>query len=113
MSVVNVKWQISNEMSVEFEANGQKDLVETLASLSEVLSQKVCGACEGFSLKYQVRTVDGNTYYEIKCNNKGCGAVLSFGQHREGGTLFPKRKDKEGNYLDNNGWIIWEGNKDT
>jgi hypothetical protein len=30
---------------------------------------------------------------------------LALGTKREGGQLFPKKKDKDGNWLDNNGWV--------
>jgi hypothetical protein len=36
-----------------------------------------------------------------------CGARLSFGVHKKGGGLFPKRKDNEGNWLSDNGWVKW------
>ena len=57
------------------------------------------------NFRFVVRNVDGNDYYELRCND--CGAVLAFGQHKKGGTLFPKRKDDEGNYLPNKGWHKW------
>ena len=37
-----------------------------------------------------------------------CGAVLGFGQHKKGGTLFPKRKDADGNWLENRGWYKYK-----
>jgi hypothetical protein len=40
-----------------------------------------------------------------------CGAVLSYGQHKKGDTLFPKRKGEDGSWLENNGWYKWEGKK--
>ena len=52
-----------------------------------------------------MRTVEGNDYFELKCTD--CGAVLSFGQHKKGGTLFPKRKDESG-WLKNKGWHKWQ-----
>ena len=36
------------------------------------------------------------------------GAALSFGQHKKGDTLFPKRKDEKGNWLENGGWHKWQ-----
>jgi hypothetical protein len=49
--------------------------------------------------------VEGNDYFEIRCAD--CGAILAFGQHKKGVTLFPKRKDDDGNYLPNRGWHKW------
>ena len=37
-----------------------------------------------------------------------CGATLAFGQHKKGGTLLPKRKDENGNWLENGGWHKWQ-----
>ena len=56
-----------------------------------------------------VRSVEGNDYYELRCGN--CGGILSFGQHKKGGTLFPKRKDDNNNYLPNKGWHKWVKDK--
>ena len=40
-----------------------------------------------------------------------CREIISYGQHKKGDTLFPKRKDEAGNWLENNGWYKWEGKK--
>ena len=53
--------------------------------------------------------MEDNDYYEMRCLS--CGAALSYGQHKKGGTLFPKRKDENGNWLDNGGWQKWQKEK--
>jgi hypothetical protein len=45
------------------------------------------------------------TYYELRCAD--CGARLSFGSMKKGGGLFPRRKDSEGNWLPDRGWVKW------
>ena len=76
-----------------------------VASAMEVFGHSHCGACGSDNVTPQVREVDGNMYYELKCNN--CHAALSFGQKRSGGQLFPRRKDKANNWLDKGGWVKW------
>jgi hypothetical protein len=71
-----------------------------------------CGKCGtgGEGLQYQVRTVDDNKFYELRCTK--CGAVLSFGSHKKGNSLFPKRyaenEDGEREWLPSNGWTKWD-----
>ena len=70
-----------------------------------VFEENVCGKCGSENVKLVVRNVDDNFYYEVRC--LGCGARLSFGSHKKGGGLFPKRKDGEGNWLPDHGWVKW------
>jgi len=98
------------KLTIELEAAGQKDLVEQLAQIQEVIAHK-CGKCgaEAEAMTFQVREVDENKYYELRCK---CGAILAFGAHKKGGTLFPKRyqenEDGEREWLNNNGWTKWD-----
>jgi len=90
------------------------DLFSKIAGLQEVFGNSKCGKCGSTNLRYVVRDSkdkDGNdlTYFELWCLD--CGAKLRFGQHRSGGTLFPKRKDKDGNWIGDKGWVKW--NKET
>lgn len=64
---------------------------------------------ENFQLR--TRTVDDNTYYELF--DPKTRAKLALGQYKKPkeGWLFPKRKDKDGNWLENSGWEVWQGNK--
>lgn len=95
----------SGRMSAEFEAESHRDLFEQLNRFQEVFEEDTCGKCGSHDIKFVVRTVDGNSYYELRCAN--CGARLSFGANKTGGGLFPKRKDAEGNWLPDNGWTKW------
>ena len=38
------------------------------------------------------------------------GHALGFGQTKVGNKLFPRRKDKNGNWISNNGWQKWTPN---
>lgn len=93
---------------LEVDSNSVKDAMKELGPYEEVFSHSTCGACGSTNVVNQVREVDRFTYYERSCTD--CRARLQFGQHQTGHTLFPKKKDSEGNWLPNNGWTKWEGN---
>lgn len=89
--------------SVTVTAEGEaKEIFTELASAAEVFGQSVCGACGSELTTPVVREVDGNTYYEMRCNS--CGCTLGFGQRKSDGALYPRRKDKAGNWMNNRGW---------
>ena len=102
---MKVLYTANTKLQFELEGSGQKEIFKELALIQEIFGEDKCGLCNKNNLKYIVRNVDGNDYYEIKCND--CNAVLSFGQHKKGGTLFPKRKDDDNNYMPNKGWHKW------
>lgn len=89
--------------SVVIESEGtEKEVFSELARAAEVFGHTLCKACESTNVRPQVREVDGNTYYEMHCND--CHAALSFGQTKQGGKLFPRRK-KDEQWLANGGWV--------
>tara|TARA_R110000824_G_scaffold14985_3_gene63341 strand:- start:10876 stop:11205 length:330 start_codon:yes stop_codon:yes gene_type:complete len=99
----------SGPIKVEIEADTQIELFQQLANFQEIFAENLCGKCGSENIRYQVRNVDDNLYYELRC--AGCNAKLAFGVMKKGGRLFPKRKDKEGKWLPNGGWVKW--NPDT
>lgn len=106
---MKLKFKPNDKLEFELEGAGQKEIFKELAMVQEIFSEKKCGVCQSENIKFVVRVVDDNEYYELRCMD--CGAVLSYGQHKKGGTLFPKRKDADGKYLPNNGWYKWTGSK--
>jgi hypothetical protein len=98
-------YKANEKLQFEIEAEGQKEVFKELAIIQEIFSEDKCGLCNKDNIKFVVRNVDGNDYYELRCQD--CGAILSFGQHKKGGTLFPKRKDDNNEYLPNKGWHKW------
>ena len=107
---MNVTYNTPNgRMSVEFQVDTQVDLFQQLAFFQEVFGETGCGKCGSENLRFQVRNVEDNHYYELRCLD--CGAKLAFGVMKQGGRLFPRRKDKEGTWLPDNGWVKW--NKET
>jgi hypothetical protein len=105
---MKITYKASDKLQFELEGSGQKEVFKELATIQEIFSEDKCGSCKKDDLRFIVRNVESNDYYELRCND--CGAVLAFGQHKKGGTLFPKRKDDENNWLPNNGWHKWQKN---
>tara|TARA_Y100000385_G_scaffold237015_1_gene251337 strand:- start:127 stop:453 length:327 start_codon:yes stop_codon:yes gene_type:complete len=96
------------KLSVELEGDTQKALFKQLSEFQEVFGNHRCQKCQSDSTRFVVRENGGNEYHELRCTE--CHARLSFGANRQGGTLFPKRKDESG-WLPNGGWVKY--NKDT
>ncbi|MAF25512.1 hypothetical protein CL634_08075 [bacterium] len=95
----------NGRVTVQLEGDTQAEVFAQLASFQEVFDETECGKCQSENLRFQVRNIDDNLYYELKCMD--CGARLSFGALKKGGGLFPRRKDKEGNWLSDRGWVKW------
>ncbi len=93
----------SEKIEVEVEGKDAKDVFTQLAGAVEVFSNSQCGACDSQRTIPVVRENAGNHYYEMKCLD--CGSSLSFGQRRQDGALYPRRKDKMGNWMDGSGWV--------
>jgi len=92
--------------SVEIEFDGDvKEIFEQASVAAEVFGHSVCKACGSPEVRPVVREVDGNKYYEMRCCN--CPCRLSFGQTKQGGKLFPRRKSSDGNWIPNGGWEDW------
>lgn len=106
---MKVVYKASDKLSFELEGSGQKEVFKELALIEEIFAESSCGVCNKNNIRHLVRNVDDNNYFELRCTD--CGAVLAFGQHKKGGTLFPKRKDDNGNYLPNRGWYKWSPDK--
>lgn len=95
----------NGKISVEVEGDSHRDLFEQINKFQEVFEEDVCGKCGHENIRFVVRTVDDNSYYELRCSS--CGARLAFGANKKGGGLFPRRKDSEGNWLPDSGWVKW------
>lgn len=107
---MKANYRVNEKLEFEVEAGGQKEMFKELATLQEIFGEEDCQLCHKKNIKFVVRTVEDNDYFELRCND--CGAILSFGQHKKGGTLFPKRKDDNNTYLPNKGWHKWVPPKD-
>jgi hypothetical protein len=94
----------SGKFSFESEATTQSEFFREISRFQEVFEEDSCGKCSSDDVKFVVRNVDDNLYHELRCNS--CGARLSFGSHKKGGGLFPKRKDGDA-WLPDRGWVKW------
>ena len=94
-------------LKVEVEGQTQKGIFKRIARFNEVFEAEPCGLCSNEDTQFSVRTIDGNDYYEKKCTK--CHATLSYGQMKEGGRLFPKRKKDDGTWdTEHRGWYRWQ-----
>jgi hypothetical protein len=108
--------------NVELEAEGEthRDVFKELSSMIEVFRSESCGLCGKDNSIFIVRRVaDPKSkgkkefeYYERRCLTKDCRGRLAYGQHNEGGSLFPKRKTEAGEFMPNRGWFRWEKDKE-
>lgn len=104
---MKASYKVNDKLQFEVEGEGQKEIFKELSSIQEIFGESECGMCKNTDIRFAVRNVESNEYYELKCTK--CGATLAFGQHKKGGTLFPKRKDDKGEYMPNRGWYKWQG----
>ena len=101
-------------ITAEIEGSTDVELFEKIARFHEVFGNSTCvvGDEASTAVRFVVREHDGNKYYEMRCDGPGelKGYKKEFGCNRTGGGLFPRSKDREGNWLPNNGWQKWSGN---
>ncbi len=99
------------QVNISIDASGKKpkELMKQIGDITSVFSLgDKCGACGGTDVAPAVRQAKGYEFYEFNCLNQKCRARLSLGQTKEGGTLFPKRKDRDGDWLPNGGWVKFQ-----
>jgi hypothetical protein len=106
--------KVQPSLIITLEEDKQSDLFKSIAQTQEVFCEKECGKCGSNDLRFIVRkNKDEDEFYELRCQK--CHAVLSFGLHKKGGTMYPHRtvKDEDGNtkYLQNRGWRKWNKDK--
>jgi hypothetical protein len=103
----------NGRIQIRQEITKGKDAFEFVAKVQELFEEEACGCCHGKEIRCQVRKHDDYKFFEYVCMNPECGARLAFGQHKEGGTLFPKRWDAERQAaMPDNGWSIWKPDAD-
>lgn len=107
---------LGGKVQFEIEGSNEKDIFRQFAKISEVFDEKRCGQCGKTDLAFVVRNVEKDKknyeYFEMKCTS--CGARLAYGQHMEGGSLFPKRKLESGDFDKKSfGWGKYQKEHDT
>lgn len=116
-NVMNGKYQ------VEIEVDTYADCVREIAALEDVFGNTTCEqvvdgkVITSDNVRFTVRkNKEEDEFFELVCldkNPKLRYAKKSFGVTKKGGYLFPHRKDKDGKFLPNNGWVKWEKNAQT
>lgn len=81
-----------------------------VAEQFSALSEHECGCCGSPDIRPSHRVAQGYDFYLFRCS--ACGARLELGTTKDGKVLFPRRKDKGGDWLPNKGWGKWQGNSD-
>jgi len=99
----------SGQLTFEVQADNTKEIFKQVADLQQIFeAEDACGLCDSKNLRFQVRTIEDNHYHQLTCLD--CRARFQFGQHKQGGGLYPKRKDPDGKWLPNGGWEIYVAN---
>ena len=97
----------NGRLVIKCEAEKPKDLFRQLAMVCDVFdAEDSCGLCNSKNIQFRTRAVENGEYFDLHC--EACGAQFDFGQHKNGSTLFAKRRG-EGGSLANRGWHKWEG----
>lgn len=109
---LSIKFQPKPNLEMSIEATSQVDAITQMAALGEIFGIRRCEACKSENIRWQVRNVskqvgkktENYEYIELVCND--CGARLSFGKFADDpNSVFPKKKDAEGKWLENKGWV--------
>jgi hypothetical protein len=101
MFEANVK-VAGGKILIKVEAESQKELFRQIAQAQDIFDIEMkCGACGSLDIHFQVRSIKGNDFFELVCPK--CNAQFKFGQHKVGGTLYPKSDE---------GWVVWKKGDD-
>jgi len=100
---------MDRRLEAQVEGSSQKEIFKAISDFQEIFEHEACGNCGSVETVFQVRSVDGNDFYQKSCTS--CRAALSYGQTKVGDRLFPKRKDKDGNWDNTSrGWYVYQKN---
>ena len=112
--MLTISKQFRNGFTLAAQGETIQDAIQAFADSCayEFLNEPKCGVCGNTEIVPHCRVVPDPadkkgkatfTYYELKCLRPGCWATLDIGQRKDGG-LYPKRKGKDGQMLENAGW---------
>ena len=68
---MKVSYTTKNErLTTEIEGDSPRDIFASIAKFQEVFEETACGKCGSENLRFVVRNVDDNFYFEIRCMGK-------------------------------------------
>ena len=93
---------------IEVEGNSLEEAVNQIAEASELFTHGLKDEKTGCpDVIIRKRTAGEYEFYEFLSAD---GNTLSLGRTKAGG-FYPRRKDKDGNWLDHKGWMNWQDRK--
>lgn len=98
-------------IDIEVEGEDAKACFEQMASAQEAFGSTICGSCDSPNTVFVSRKNGKYQFYEMRCQE--CFCTLSMSQRTEDGALYPRRKDRDGNRLENNGWVKYRPKDET
>ena len=109
---MKVQLKVKPKIIVEVEDDKMVDVFETLSCAQEVFGES-CARCGNEDIEFSTRKNDGSTFYELKCSNRKCNAILQISPHNDKtGNMFTRRydldEDKQKVWLKHRGWKIWD-----
>jgi len=94
---------VSKNLSVEVDGEDNKSIFKGISDAQSLFEDSCCGACKSENIKFQVRQVEDNEFYELVC--KDCWAKLGYGHAKTGGKMYAKRME-----VDNKGKAVKDDN---
>ena len=95
------------KFTVEAEGN-TTEIFKQLASFDSVFGNCVNKVNDSENIGFRHRVVDENDYFEMY--DKDTFHVLKFGRTKKDQSLFPRRKDADGNWMPDGGWSKYDPN---
>lgn len=95
--MTKINYKVNERATIQVEANTPMEMIEQIGHYVMVLSMTECGDCHSKDVHPEHANRKGYDFYSVRCH--ACGYEFSFGQHREGDTLFPKTDQ---------GWHKWQ-----
>lgn len=92
---MKIEIRVSDNLVIHAEGDKADDIFEQIATAQETFEDSCCAQCKNKNLRYVVRKVDDNKFFEIHCTNPQCRAKLTFGRKKKEQTLYPKRSQVE------------------
>jgi Zn finger protein HypA/HybF involved in hydrogenase expression len=105
---IGIKADLKNGIWLDVQEDSVEAAIDVLAEATEAFGEKSCRLCGSNDLRWCHRqSRDGDEFREIRCNQCGGQLDLTKTKKDRGGKIYPRRKDKEGNWIGDYGWYKW------